>query len=72
VKTEPVEAVIPPLAAPVPPPVPALTESAVGGMLAKEMRKLEENLQNRIGRLVGKELDKQRMFRCFLALLHIY
>ncbi|KZT69035.1 hypothetical protein DAEQUDRAFT_757242 [Daedalea quercina L-15889] len=36
-----------------------LNESPLGVALTKEMRKVEENLHTRIGRLIGKELDKQ-------------
>ncbi|EIN07714.1 hypothetical protein PUNSTDRAFT_126674 [Punctularia strigosozonata HHB-11173 SS5] len=36
-----------------------ITEGALGSALSKEIRKLEENLHTRLGRLVGKELDKQ-------------
>ena len=35
-------------------------ESVIGTAMAKEIKKMEENLYSRIGRLVGKELDKQR------------
>ncbi|KAH9842849.1 uncharacterized protein C8Q71DRAFT_224221 [Rhodofomes roseus] len=34
-------------------------DSPLGVALTKEMRKVEENLHTRIGRLIGKELDKQ-------------
>ncbi|TFY60695.1 hypothetical protein EVJ58_g4976 [Rhodofomes roseus] len=34
-------------------------DSQLGVALTKEMRKVEENLHTRIGRLIGKELDKQ-------------
>jgi hypothetical protein len=36
------------------------TEAAIGAVFNKEMKKLEENLNTRLGRLVGRELDKQR------------
>ncbi|KAF9001924.1 hypothetical protein BDQ17DRAFT_1357730 [Cyathus striatus] len=36
-----------------------LNESALGQALAREIRKTEENLHTRIGRLIGKEMDKQ-------------
>ncbi|KAI0064686.1 hypothetical protein BV25DRAFT_1799983 [Artomyces pyxidatus] len=35
------------------------SESQIGTAMAKEIKKMEENLYSRIGRLVGKELDKQ-------------
>lgn len=35
-------------------------ESSIGNAMAKEIKKMEETLYSRIGRLVGKELDKQR------------
>ncbi|KZT11432.1 uncharacterized protein LAESUDRAFT_740929 [Laetiporus sulphureus 93-53] len=37
----------------------ALNETPMGVALTKEIRKVEENLHTRIGRLIGKELDKQ-------------
>jgi len=36
-----------------------INESPLGVALSKEIRKSEENLHTRIGRLIGKELDKQ-------------
>lgn len=42
-----------------------LNESALGIALSKEIRKVEENLHTRIGRLIAKELDKQRAQFCF-------
>jgi len=36
-----------------------INDSPLGVALTKEMRKVEENLHTRIGRLIGKELDKQ-------------
>ncbi|KAF8522117.1 hypothetical protein BU17DRAFT_87217 [Hysterangium stoloniferum] len=36
-----------------------LSDSPVAISLTKEIRKVEENLHTRIGRLIGKELDKQ-------------
>jgi hypothetical protein len=39
--------------------LPPLMEAQIGNVLGKEVRKLEDNLHTRIGRLVGKELDKQ-------------
>lgn len=35
-------------------------ETSLGQALTREIRKTEENLHNRIGRLIGKEMDKQR------------
>lgn len=40
----------------------ALSDSPLGASLSKEIRKVEENLHTRIGRLIAKELDKQRMY----------
>ncbi|KZS99162.1 hypothetical protein SISNIDRAFT_448024 [Sistotremastrum niveocremeum HHB9708] len=37
-----------------------VTESPLGSALLKEIRRVEESLHTRIGRLVGKELDKQQ------------
>jgi len=37
----------------------ALSDSALG-TLTKEIKKTEENLHTKIGRLLAKELDKQR------------
>jgi hypothetical protein len=36
-------------------------ESALGQALSREIRKTEESLHTRIGRLIAKEMDKQRM-----------
>ncbi|CCM02934.1 uncharacterized protein FIBRA_05049 [Fibroporia radiculosa] len=36
-----------------------INESPLGVALSKEIRKVEENIHTRIGRLIGKELDKQ-------------
>ena len=36
------------------------SETQIGMVMSKEIKKMEENLYTRIGRLVGKELDKQR------------
>ncbi|KAJ7445739.1 hypothetical protein B0H11DRAFT_2086645 [Mycena galericulata] len=36
-----------------------INESALGQALSREIRKMEESLHTRIGRLVGKEMDKQ-------------
>jgi hypothetical protein len=53
-----------PVPAPAPAPAPASAslpaEPPLGQVLGKEMKKLEENLNTRLGKLVGKELDKQR------------
>lgn len=43
----------------------ALNESTLAQALSREMRKTEESLHTRIGRLIGKEMDKQRMFTAF-------
>jgi hypothetical protein len=40
-----------------------INESALGQALSREIRKTEESLHTRIGRLIGKEMDKQR--KCF-------
>lgn len=40
-----------------------INESALGQALSREIRKTEESLHTRIGRLIGKEMDKQR--ECF-------
>ena len=37
-----------------------MSDSAITQMLSKEIRKSEESLHTRIGRLIGKEMDKQR------------
>lgn len=42
-----------------------LNESQLGTALSKEIRKVEENLHTRIGRLIAKELDKQREAICY-------
>lgn len=39
-----------------------INESALGQALSREIRKSEESLHTRIGRLIGKEMDKQRKF----------
>lgn len=39
-----------------------LNESPLGLALSKEIRKVEESLHTRIGRLIAKELDKQRKY----------
>ncbi|KAF9567613.1 hypothetical protein CPC08DRAFT_740144 [Agrocybe pediades] len=36
-----------------------INESALGQALSKEIKKTEENLHTRIGKLIGKEMDKQ-------------
>ena len=38
----------------------AINDLALGQALSREMKKTEENLHNRIGKLIGKEMDKQR------------
>jgi hypothetical protein len=37
-----------------------ISDSALGQTLSREMKKTEESLHNRIGKLIGKEMDKQR------------
>lgn len=44
-----------------------INESPLGTALSKEIRKLEESLHTRIGRLMSKELDKQRKFESHLC-----
>lgn len=39
-----------------------INDSALGQALSREIRKSEESLHTRIGRLIGKEMDKQREF----------
>jgi len=39
---------------------PTSSESQLSAVMSKEIKKMEETLYTRIGRLVGKELDKQR------------
>lgn len=39
-----------------------INDSALGQALSREIRKSEESLHTRIGRLIGKEMDKQRTF----------
>lgn len=39
-----------------------ISESYLGQALSREIKKTEESLHNRIGRLIGKEMDKQRKF----------
>ena len=38
----------------------AISDSPLGQALSREMKKTEESLHNRIGKLIGKEMDKQR------------
>lgn len=38
------------------------SEAQISAVMSKEIKKMEETLYTRIGRLVGKELDKQREF----------
>ena len=40
-------------------------DSPLASTLTKEIRKVEENLHTRIGRLIGKELEKQRKLASF-------
>lgn len=42
-----------------------MNESTLTQALSREMRKIEESLHTRIGRLIGKEMDKQRKFIVF-------
>ncbi|KAI0256476.1 hypothetical protein BJV78DRAFT_1164626 [Lactifluus subvellereus] len=42
-----------------PPETASGSEAQIGAAMSKEIKKMEENLYTRIGRLVGKELDKQ-------------
>lgn len=37
-----------------------INDSSLGQALTREIRKTEENLHTRLGRLIGKEMDKQR------------
>ena len=43
-----------------------ISESSLGQALLREIKKTEESLHNRIGRLIGKEMDKQRKLSFFL------
>ena len=43
-------------------------DSSLGQALSREIKKTEESLHNRIGRLIGKEMDKQRKFSFFLPI----
>jgi hypothetical protein len=45
------------------------SESQLSATMSKEIKKMEETLYSRIGRLVGKELDKQREFPSTLKAL---
>ena len=47
-----------------------INESPLGQALAKEMRRVEESIHTRVGRLIGKELDKQRERLLLLLLYH--
>lgn len=42
-----------------------INESALGQALSREIKKSEESLHTRIGRLIGKEMDKQRSLLLF-------
>jgi hypothetical protein len=44
-----------------------INESALGQALSREIKKSEESLHTRIGRLIGKEMDKQRGLLWFTA-----
>jgi len=51
------------------------SEAQIGAVMSKEIKKMEETLYTRIGRLVGKELDKQRKLSSFLrdsGRLHVH
>lgn len=39
-----------------------INDSALGQALSKEIKKTEDSLHTKIGRLIGKEMDKQRKF----------
>ena len=43
-----------------------ISDSNLGQALSREIKKTEESLHNRIGRLIGREMDKQRKFSSFL------
>lgn len=43
-----------------------IAESVLGQALSREIRKSEESLHTRIGRLIGKEMDKQRESSLFI------
>ena len=42
-----------------------INESTLGQALSREIKKTEDSLHTRIGRLIGKEMDKQRKFVVF-------
>lgn len=44
---------------------PLISDSAISQIFSREMRKSEESLHTRIGRLIGKEMDKQRKSFCY-------
>ena len=48
------------------------SEAQLSAAMSKEIKKMEETLYSRIGRLVGKELDKQREFPTSLNILGAY
>jgi hypothetical protein len=48
-----------------------INESALGQALIREIRKSEESLHTRIGRLIGKEMDKQREFHVLAFVFHL-
>lgn len=39
----------------------AINDSALGQALSREMKKTEDSLHNKIGKLIGKEMEKQRV-----------
>ena len=43
-----------------------INDSNLGQALSREIKKTEESLHNRIGRLIGREMDKQRKYSSFL------
>ena len=45
-----------------------ISDSSIAQVLSKEIKKTEESLHTRIGRLIGKEMDKQRKW-LFVAVL---
>jgi hypothetical protein len=46
-------------------------DSPLAAVLTKELKKVEESLHTRIGRMLGKELDKQRELLKLLVMLNI-
>ena len=47
-----------------------INDSSLGQALSREIKKTEESLHSRIGKLIGKEMDKQRKFCIFSVVLH--